>query len=143
MVNKEIALRKLSKLKSYLDELAAYEGITWEQYKAESQLRRAVERLIQLVVDVAVDINSHAVVDEKQPPPRDAFDSFIQAGRLGMFTQGFAEIIAPSTGERNIIVHEYEQIDDAIVYHSIKEALVVYHQYISYVLDFVEKRGQA
>jgi len=138
MVNKAVVQRKLKKLKEYLKELATFEELTWEEYLENFQHRRTVERLIQLIVDTAVDINSHAVVDAGNPPPCDNFNSFIEAAKLGMFPLEFARKIAPSTGERNIIVHEYEQIDDALVYNSIKEGLSMYKQYLEYLLDFVE-----
>ncbi|MCW3488909.1 type VII toxin-antitoxin system HepT family RNase toxin [Dethiobacter alkaliphilus] len=138
MVNKETVIRKLNKLKGYLQELATYELISWEEYSASFRHRRTVERLIQLIVDVAVDINTHTVVDEGHSPPKDAYSSFFEAAKLGIFPHAFAKKIAPSTGERNIIVHEYEQIDDAVIYHSIKDALKLYSQYIDMVLEFLE-----
>lgn len=139
MVDKQVVQRKLKKLNQYLNELSTFRNISWEEYIKNFQHQRAVERLIQLIVDVATDINAHAVVDAGKPSPRDSFDSFIQAAKLGMFPLDFAKKIAPSTGERNIIVHEYEQIDDGIVYDSINDTLVMYKQYYDYVLSFIEK----
>lgn len=139
MVDKKVAQRKLRKLRQYLYELSTFKIISWEEYMKNFQHQRAVERLIQLIVDVAADINTHAVVDAGNPSPRDSYDSFIQAAKLGMFPPEFARKIAPSTGERNIIVHEYEQIDDGIVYESIVDTLVMYKQYYEYVLRFVEE----
>jgi uncharacterized protein YutE (UPF0331/DUF86 family) len=140
MVNIEIVKRKLKKLNSYLNELAFYENITWEKYLDNFQNKRVIERLLQLIVDTAVDINSHTVVDSGSPPPCDSFNSFFEAAKLGMFSSDFAREIAPSTGLRNIIVHEYEQIDDALVYNSIKETLYMYKEYLKYVLKYCEKK---
>ncbi len=135
MVNKEILHRKLKKLNGYLKEIESFQNISFEEYMEDFQNRRTVERLIQLIVDVAVDINSHTLVDEGHMPPDDAFDSFIQVGKKGILDKKFAEEIAPSTGERNIIIHEYEKIDDGIVYNSIKETLFMYKRYISYYIE--------
>jgi len=44
----------------------------------------------------------------------------------------FALKIAPSTGLRNILVHEYQKIDDGIVFKSINNVL-------SYYLEYIEK----
>jgi len=140
MVNKQVVERKLSKLKGYLEELSDYQTLSWEEYRAAFPHRRTVERLIQLIVDVAVDINTHIIVDAKKQPPADSFDSFLRAAELGMFPREFAQQIAPSTGERNIIVHEYEKIDDALVFHSIRDALSMYRQYIAFVRDYLEQQ---
>ena len=139
MVNKETVERKLNKLKQYLGELKEFQDLSWEKYCEDFQYRRVVERLIQLIVDVAVDINSHAVVDEGNAPPRDSFDSFMQAANLGMFPLEFAKKIAPSTGQRNIIVHEYEQIDDGLIYNSIPESVEMYGEYLRCVLNFISE----
>jgi len=139
VVNKEVVQRKLKKLNLYIEELAHYQNLSFEEYLEKFQHKRAVERLIQLIVDVAVDINSHTIVDEGNPPPEDAFDSFIQAAKYGILPIEFAKKIAPSTGERNIIVHEYEKIDDGLVYDSIKEAIKMYKEYVAYYTKFITK----
>ena len=140
MLQKETVIQKLNKLKAYLQELRTYETISWEEYKTTFHHRRTVERLIQLIVDVAVDINTHTVVDEGQSPPKDAINSFVDAAKLGMMPITFAHQIAPSTGERNIIIHEYEQIDDAVVYKSIIDALQLYDQYINFIVAYLETK---
>lgn len=90
-------------------------------------------------MDVAVDINTHTMVDAGQPPPADAFNSFLEAAEIGLYPRIFAKEIAPSTGERNIIVHEYESIDDAIVFESISEAVELYYQYVKYASEYNSK----
>ncbi|QUL99291.1 MAG: DUF86 domain-containing protein [Candidatus Fermentithermobacillus carboniphilus] len=47
--------------------------------------------------------------------------------------------IAPSAGERNIIVHEYEDIDDVTVFESIDDTLNLYREYVTAVLEYLEK----
>ena len=140
MVKKDIVIRKLTKLKGYLQELSTYKSISWEEYIEAFQNQRTVERLIQLVVDIAVDINTHMLVDEGYAPPSDAYNSFLEASsKLGLFPESFAQSIAPSTGERNIIVHEYEQIDDVIIYSSIGETLSFYEDYIKHVSTYLNQ----
>lgn len=140
MVKKDIVIRKLTRLKGYLQELSTYKSISWEEYIEAFQNQRTVERLIQLVVDIAVDINIHMLVDEGYAPPSDAYNSFLEASsKLGLFPESFAQSIAPSTGERNIIVHEYEQIDDVIIYSSIGETLSFYEDYIKHVSTYLNQ----
>ncbi len=107
MVDKEVLQRKLQKMQEYLDEMAYYRELTWSNYQGSSQIRRAVERLIQLIVDVAVDINTHSIVDASGSPPDNAYDSFIKAAEMNIIDDKLANEIAPSTGERNILVHDY------------------------------------
>lgn len=137
MVNKSIVQRKLKRMKEYLHELDSFHNMSYSDYVSSFRNKRTVERLIQLIVDAAVDINSHVLVDEGFPPPGDAFHSFIRAGEIGVFPAAFARAIAPSTGERNIIVHEYEAIDDGLVFDSINETLQMYREYVRYYLKYI------
>ena len=84
--------------------------------------------------------NTHALVDHGHSPPSDSYNSFLEASsKLGLFPELFAQSIAPSTGERNIIVHEYELIDAAIIYSSIGETLQFYEAYIKHVNAYINQ----
>lgn len=139
MADALVIKRKLARLAQYLEELKLLSQITLQEYLNDQRHRRAVERLIQLVVDVAVDTNTHMIVDAGRPAPSDAYTSFIEAGALGALPADLARELAPSTGERNIIVHGYETIDDTIVYESMGQALDLYAKYIAAVVQYVER----
>ncbi len=130
MVDKDVLQRKLQKMQEYLGEIEAYSDLNWEEYQSNKQTRRAVERLIQLIVDVAVDINTHSVIDAGGSPPDNAYDSFIRVAEMNLIPQEFAAEIAPSTGERNILVHDYEAIDDLVVFESVPEVIKMYRHYL-------------
>ncbi|MDQ7793306.1 MAG: DUF86 domain-containing protein [bacterium] len=48
----------------YLRELNELSRITLEEYLGDFRHRRAVERVVQLLVDAAVDVNTHILVDQ-------------------------------------------------------------------------------
>lgn len=123
----------------YLDELGSMQHTSLDEYLGDARTRRAVERLIQLIVDVAVDVNTHVLVDAGHPAPDDAYNSFIEAAKLGVLPLELARAIAPSAGERNIIVHEYEEIDNVTVFESIDDTLGLYRKYIGSVLEYLER----
>lgn len=50
----------------------------------------------------------------------------------------FALNIAPSAGLRNRLIHEYEKIDDSIVYKSIDKAILQYSEYMIKIKDFIK-----
>ncbi|MDI6732287.1 MAG: DUF86 domain-containing protein, partial [Candidatus Margulisbacteria bacterium] len=55
----------------YLDQLQAVEGKNFNEYLSDFTLKNSTERLIQLVVECASDINNHAVVESGKRPPED------------------------------------------------------------------------
>ncbi len=45
----------------------------------------------------------------------------------------FAKDIAPSTGIRNRLVHEYEKVDNRVVYQNLDKLIDYYLKYIKYI----------
>lgn len=140
MVDVEVVQRKLRKLEQYLRELEEIRPPSLQAYVSSTLLRRTVERLIQLLVEVANDINTHVIVGLGHPPPEDYYEGFIRMGELGVIPQDLATRLAPSDGERNILVHEYESIDDRIVYESIQHALDDFRAYGGQILTYLAQR---
>ncbi len=71
-------------------------------------------------------------------PARDYFNSLIDLAEHEVIARSFALEIAPSTGLRNILVHEYEKVDDSIVYHSIGKVLSCYRQYLKELSAYLD-----
>lgn len=138
MINKDLILSKLLKIKKYIQELKTFSNITFEEYKRDFIKKRAVERLILLLVEVATDINSYVIVEIGKDPPTDYYDSFIKAIEIGLISKQLGEKLAPSAGLRNRLVHEYGEIKDDIVYSSINEATKLYTTFIKEVNDYLK-----
>ncbi len=114
------------------------ERITLEEYLSNRGQRRIVERLTQLIVECSTDINNMILKYLRKSPATDYFNSFLDLAEHGVIDLDFALTIAPSTGLRNILVHEYAKIDDSIVYHSIQSLLNQYGQYLKKIADYLD-----
>lgn len=125
----------------YLDKLKPIAEHTLEEYLSDFYLKASAERLIQLIVDCASDINNHVVVEMGQRPPEDYASSFIRASETGMLTAELANRLKGSGGMRNILVHEYLDIDDEKVYKALPIALSDFKEYIRQVDNFLEKHN--
>ncbi len=139
MTDEKLIRRKLSKLVQSLDELSEIEEYTLEEYLQNFFISRTTERLIQLIVETATDINGHLIIEAGRKPPETYYDSFIILGRLNIISSELAENLAPSAGLRNRIVHEYDEIIDKIVYESVNDALNLYRQYVKEIEDYCFK----
>ena len=139
MVRAELVERKLEAMANYLDELRALRPSDLQEYRKDLPRRRAVERLLQLIVEVATDINTHLAAESGEVPD-DYFESFWSAARLGAIDAELARVLAPSAGLRNRLVHEYETLDDGQVFASIDMALGLFPTYIRQILAFLETR---
>ncbi len=102
----EIAVSKLLKLKEYIELLEKIKPASFEEYMADIKTKYTVERIVQLIVDIALDINNIVLAYLRKPPAPDYFNSFIDLGLYGVLDNVFTVSIAPSTGLRNRLVHE-------------------------------------
>lgn len=130
--------RKLISLVGYTKELKPLLDYSYEQYESNYFIKRTGERLIQLIIENMVDVNSIIISQKNFPPPKDYYSSFERLGTIDILPSDFAVSLAPCTGMRNRLVHEYDQIDDRIVFNSIGKLLEMVNQYIGYVHDYLK-----
>ena len=129
----EIIVNKLIKMEEYISELEKYKPQSYKEYKNDQLKRYAVERLIQLIIDLALDVNNALIKNSNKYPAKDYYSSFLKLVDLGILPEEFAEDIAPSTGIRNRLVHEYEEVDDKVVFENLDKLLKYYLKYIKFV----------
>jgi uncharacterized protein YutE (UPF0331/DUF86 family)/predicted nucleotidyltransferase len=141
MIDCELVNRKLSQLVEYLTALTPLQGLSYTDYLQQPLPRYAAERLLQLLVDTAVDLKAHFIVELTGTPPQDYYDSFIKAAQAGVFSVAFALSIAQSTELRNRLVHQYEAIDHAIVHSAIAEAITQYTEYCRYITTWLDRHA--
>ena len=139
--DKEIFISKLTYLKNYYEELKSFESLVFLQYIEDKIKRRAIERLLQLIVEVACDINSF-VLSKSGVTAESYHDSFIKMGETGIVEKDIASKLARTTGLRNRIIHEYGEYKDEVVYKNISIFIEFYGKYLKTLANkFLIERG--
>lgn len=127
----EVLLKKLEQISSLLGELEKLLSVQFEEFYNNITSVRAAERIFQLAVDLAIDINTQIILEHKKGAPDTYRQSFIELGRIGMLPQDLARQISASAGLRNILVHEYDFEEDyKKFYDSAREFVPLYREYI-------------
>ena len=139
MTDPLIVRRKLNKMIEYLGQLEEVNQYTLENYLDNFFVKRTAERLIQLIVETATDINGHLIVSSDRKPPADYYTSFVKLSDCRILDKKFVKNISPSAGLRNRLVNEYEEIDDKIVYKSIQKTIESYKKYIRKIEKHLKK----
>lgn len=133
--------RKLSRISRNLEDLAEVEGLSGDEYRRDRFRKKGTERLLQETVEAAVDANLHLLRAEGAETAIDYYRSFVDLGRRGGLPAELAEALAPAAGLRNRLVHEYDEIDDAIVLEAVAEARILFPRYIEAVERRLEAEG--
>lgn len=136
-IDKGIVRRKLSVIVENLEALENMKDISIEEYMGDVYKRKAAERLLQELIEAAIDINTHVIVQSGNKAPEDYYESFIMAGEYGIVDVKLSEELAPSTGLRNRLVHEYDILDHRVVLSSIRMAAKLFPAYIQEIEQYI------
>ncbi len=136
-IEKEIIRRKISVIIENLNALKLIRNMTREQYADDIYKRKATERLLQELIEAAIDVNTHIIVQTSNTVPDDYYESFIKLGELKIMTAKLAEKLAPSAGLRNRLVHEYDLLENSMILEAVKVAVDVYPEYIKAIEDYI------
>ncbi len=115
MLDRERILARLNSLETYLRELKTIAPQSPEEYK-RIEKKRSCERLLQISIECVIDVCHLLVTGLRLGLPSEEDDLFEKLGKAGI-------ISGPMKGFRNILVHEYENINDLIVYEAIRTRL--------------------
>ncbi len=132
---------KLRLIRLLLADLDQVGETTAERLRTDRLLRHAVERILTQLVDLAVAINGHIASVIEGRAPATYRESFAAAARAGALDEELAAELAPSAGLRNVLVHEYVDIDLDLVAASVPLARDGYGRYVAALARFLTRRA--
>lgn len=127
---------KLRRMRELLDQLAELGPVDEARLAAEPLVALAVERILTLLVDLAFATNSHVAVGVLSRAPDTYAESFTLAGTAGMIDAELAAALRPSVGLRNVLVHDYLEVDRSVVVRAVPLAIAQYGSYVRQVAQF-------
>ncbi|WP_286959309.1 MULTISPECIES: type VII toxin-antitoxin system HepT family RNase toxin [Arsenicicoccus] len=138
----QVVVRRLTAIRELVDLLARQGEVSGAQLRDDLVLRLAVERALSQLVDLASDVNSHVVAVAGIAEPTDYRSSFRQAARAGLITDELARRLGPSVGLRDIVIHEYVQVDLDLVARAVPQAASQFDEYVAQVKAWLQARAQ-
>jgi uncharacterized protein YutE (UPF0331/DUF86 family) len=137
--------RKLSGMSRRIDLLKRYESISLVEYCENEETQMIVERLLELIIQAALDINKillrQAIGIELKAPNGEALTNreiFILIGTHNVISPDLADQLARSGQFRNVLAHLYDDIDPRQVYDALQNTLEQYPLYIEAIQDYVD-----
>lgn len=116
MLDHERILAKLDELDGYQRELAQIVPATYAEYLEKGEKRRACERVLQICIQCVIDMCSLVVAGLRLGLPAEEEDIFEKLERANLATPETMKALRAMRGFRNILVHEYGGVDNAIVF---------------------------
>lgn len=136
MINGVIA-QKWQSLDSVLAELRSLGRITASHLDQDWRTQKAVERNLQILVEIVMDVCQRLLSISGQAPAttgRDAVERAIGSGFISRRDAYYNMVQF-----RDCVVHRYERVDNAILAGMVNERLIDFEQFRNDVMDYVRK----
>lgn len=148
MIKENFIIKKLQYIKGNLLLLSKYKDYSLYQLEKDVEKRKLIEKLIQEVVDCAVDINQHfleKLAKEKGWNGARAFrmlNSKVLLKYKIQFSDEELNLLSDSVNFRNEIIHSYD-VNVYIIWskRNLSVFLNLYKDYIKKILELIKKIG--
>jgi uncharacterized protein YutE (UPF0331/DUF86 family) len=139
----QVARRKLSALRDYLDKLEQLLEIPQSAFDGDPRNRLAAERLIQVIVECAIDCNGLLILDRGQKPPPDHRGTFHLLADLQIIPQEMVAGLIRHLRTRNRIVHEYDRPTAEEIYSSAAAVAGDFEEYVQSVARALDTESES
>lgn len=137
MVDRDLILRKLADLELYVSQVSEYRDITVEQYRRDWKTQRIVERTLQMAIETCADIANHVIADRGLRVPATYAEAFEVLAEAGLLDVGLREAMIRMSQFRNVIVHQYAEVNPAIVVRILRDHLQDFSRLRASVLTWI------
>ncbi len=120
---------RLRKLNDYLRSLRQMQAVSMDEYLDDDNIQTIVERKLQLAIQACMDIGSYLIGQLGLTAPDEPENVFVVLGREGIINRDLARRMVGMVRFRNILVHDYLEIDSHIVYHNLAGELDDFDQF--------------
>jgi uncharacterized protein YutE (UPF0331/DUF86 family) len=123
MVKTEVILRRLNKLDEYLVILRDLQKHSLEEFLNTPEIYGSVERFLHLSIETTTDIGSHIIADLGLGEVNWYSDIATILAEKQFISHELREKWIRMVGFRNILIHDYLEIDRRIVYDVLQNRL--------------------
>ncbi|MEK6692672.1 MAG: DUF86 domain-containing protein [Nitrospirota bacterium] len=115
MVDRALIGRKIAEMETYLSQIREFSKISVSAYKKGWKTQRIVERTLQIMIELCIDIANHLISDKGMRLPTGYADTFKVLMESQVISKNLFKTMEKMAKFRNVVVHQYEKIDPAIV----------------------------
>jgi uncharacterized protein YutE (UPF0331/DUF86 family) len=123
MIDEILIKRRLAELRRNVEALRTLKRFSFEDLRTDVKARWAVEHGLQVSIQIVLDVGNRMLAELGENNLGDYADVIAALGRVGILPAEFSEKIQPMAGFRNLVVHEYAEIDLSVVYRVLEEGL--------------------
>jgi len=137
-MDKNVIEARLKKLDDYQKSLQRFQGLSLTEYRKDDDIQTIVERKLQLAIQTCIDISNYIIARKNLHIPDEEENIFQVLAQNGIIKDSLAERMKGMVNFRNILVHEYMEIDNEIVHQHLNENLKDFDSFARSIVDYLE-----
>jgi uncharacterized protein YutE (UPF0331/DUF86 family) len=114
---------KIIEIEKYLGELETLFPIELENYNSDFKIRAICERYFEKIVESAIDLAILIIKEKNLRKPKIEKESFDILVEAKIISQELCEKLKDAKGMRNVIAHEYGEIENELIVEGVQEHL--------------------
>lgn len=134
MIDKNVILDKASRVERHIKRIENKRKITVDQFLENIDIQDILLFNLQVAIQTCIDIASHIVSDEDMGVPGSTSEIFYLLQENDYINQAQTEKIVSAIGFRNIIVHEYGNLDLKRVFNIINNNTDDLREFVTTIL---------
>lgn len=134
----DVIMSRLQKLDTLVGRLKKYQTVSYADYSSNEDMQAIVERLLQLSIQSCIDIGNYIIARQELEIPEIEDNVFSVLGKHDIIPKSLAARIKGMLRFRNILVHDYLEIDQHIVHNITTKQLHDFDQFARSVVGWLD-----
>ncbi|MEJ2249893.1 MAG: DUF86 domain-containing protein [Candidatus Lokiarchaeota archaeon] len=137
-IDSKVINSRISKLREYIDILNDLKKEDYERFINDYKVYGLAERYLQLAIECVLDIGNHIISRLEYTKPETYQEILLILGKNSIIPEKFANKISKMAGFRNILIHNYLEIDRSLVYRFLQENIPDFERFIKMIVKFLD-----
>lgn len=134
MIDRNVILYKASRVERHIKRVESKRNITIDQFLENADVQDILLFNLQVAIQTCIDIASHIVSDEDMGVPGSTSEIFYLLQDNGYINKAQTDKIVSAIGFRNLLVHEYGNLDLKRVYNIINNNTDDLREFVAAIL---------
>ncbi len=140
MVFKPVVIQERVKaLMDTVSRLKNLQSLSLEALQGDTRNLWAVERGLQIAAEALFDIGNHILAGQFHAVPKNYEEIIHLLAQRGVMTPALAARLKGLGGFRNILVHDYLEVDVPIVYNRLHKGLADFEEFSRQILAWLDQ----
>lgn len=132
---------KLERLGNYVTQLEELRSLSLGEFEDDPVKRAAMERFFQMAIESVIDICSMIISHEDLQKPEEYRGMILTLGNAGILEKEFAETFSQVAGFRNILVHQYAEVDMETMYQLLQGRLSDFDTFARQIASYLDTKS--